>query len=94
MQTDEANITYEKAGEISLPNGCHLYWKPNEAGGRTYYSDEIGNDSDLLPDGIFVWDTCLADESTLLMAITNEHRLLKLEQLIKAGNTKVKIIMD
>ncbi len=39
-----------------LPNGCSLYVEDNEAGGRIYYSDEIGS-------GILVWDTALEQES-------------------------------
>jgi len=49
-----------------LPNGAHLYRKPNGAGGFTYYSDEIGG-------GVTVWDTCLVADSTLLAALTCEH---------------------
>ena len=49
-----------------LPNGAHLFRKPNTAGGHTYYSDEIGG-------GVKVWDTCLISESTLLTAIICEH---------------------
>ena len=48
-----------------LPNGSELYWKPNCAGGRTYYTDEcaVGHE---------VWDTCLTQESTLIAAIHQE----------------------
>lgn len=54
--------------EMILPNGYTLYWKDNGIGGRTYYSDEIGN-------GILVWDTCLVDMSTLTEAINRETEL-------------------
>ena len=58
----------EKAVAIStLPNGCTLYRKLNEAGGYTYYSDEIGGE-------VVVWDTCLVNESTLISALAEEHR--------------------
>lgn len=50
-----------------LPNGCMLYRKKNEAGGHTYYSDEIGG-------GVMVWDTCLVQLSTILAAIVEESR--------------------
>ena len=50
-----------------LPNGCALYRKPNEAGGHTYYSDEVGG-------GVLVWDTSLVEFSTLLVAIAEETR--------------------
>lgn len=48
-----------------LPNGCTLYCKPNEAGGHTYFSDEIGG-------GVMVWDTCLVSQGTLLAAMACE----------------------
>ncbi len=52
-----------------LPQGNHLYRKRNGAGGWTYYSDERGCMS-------MVWDTCIANESTLLAAILSEqHRV-------------------
>lgn len=57
-------------GNISLPNGCTLYWEPNEVGGRTYYTDEI-------PCGVTVWDTALIDESTMLAALTQEATILR-----------------
>ena len=50
-----------------LPNGCMLYKKENEAGGYTYYSDEVGG-------GVFVWDTCLVDQSTLLAALVDDAK--------------------
>lgn len=53
-----------------LPNGCSLYMKENEVGGRTYYSDEI-------PGGVEIWDTALIDTSTLLSAIVEEERINK-----------------
>ena len=56
-----------------LPNGCRLYMRHNEAGGRTYYSDEIGG-------GVFVWDTCLVDLSTLLTAMAYEEKMLRQEK--------------
>lgn len=49
-----------------LPNGCHLYRKPNAVGGHIYCSDECGCVT-------VVWDTCIVDESTLLAAIVAEH---------------------
>ena len=51
-----------------LPNGCTLYWRENEAGGRTYYSDEVSPFT-------LVWDTALICESTLLAAIVQEQKL-------------------
>lgn len=55
-------------GYIDLPNGCGLYWKANEVGGRTYYSDEI-------PCGVHVWDTALINSDTLLAAIVQEKHI-------------------
>jgi len=60
---------------IPLPNGCHLYWKINEVGGRTYYSDEIGG-------GVHVWDTCLCQDSTLLAALTQEAEFQYIEKFL------------
>ena len=60
---------------IPLPNGCHLYWKINEVGGRTYYSDEVGG-------GVGVWDTCLVQDSTLLAALTQEAEFQYLEKFL------------
>lgn len=54
----------EYVGEI--PGGFHLFRKPNEAGGFTYYSDEIGG-------GVIVWDTCLVSSCTLIAAIAAEN---------------------
>ena len=56
-------------GSIELPNGCMLYWKDNEVGGRTYHSDEVGG-------GVIVWDTALVNSSTLIAAINQENKLL------------------
>ena len=60
-------------GYVDLPNGCTLFWEVNEAGGRTYTSDEIG----VLTT---VWDTALMDSSTLLAAMTQEAALVRLER--------------
>jgi len=49
-----------------LPGGYHLFRKPNEAGGFTYYSDEVGG-------GVFVWDTGLVADTTLMAAIVAEQ---------------------
>ncbi len=52
-----------------LPNGCTLYWRVNEAGGRTYTSDEVGC-------GVEVWDTALVSSSTLIAAMNKENELM------------------
>lgn len=56
--------TYEEV--IQLPNGCALYSKRNEIGGRVYMSDEVGG-------GVFVWDTSLVAPSTLIAALHAEN---------------------
>lgn len=61
-----------KQGEITMPNGYTLFWKENEVGGRTYFSDEIGG-------GVIVWDTALVNSETLLFAIVQENALLRRE---------------
>jgi len=67
-------------GECPLPNGHVLCWYTNEAGGRTYVSDEVG-------DGLHVWDTALVDQSTLLTATMVEEYLVMIERLrAKLGN--------
>lgn len=58
-----------------LPNGAHLFRKPNGAGGYIYYSDEVGG-------GVTVWDTCLVAESTLLTAMACEHHRSYLEHMV------------
>lgn len=58
---------------VELPNGFTLYWKDNEEGRRTYYSDELGLDATI------VWDTSLIDSSTLLAAIVQEEKLTQNE---------------
>ena len=60
-------------GHIMLPNGCALYWRPDEVGGREYYSDEI-------PCGVSVWSTALIDSSTLLAALTQEETIRRNER--------------
>ncbi len=74
-ETDYTKLDTEK-GDVMLPNGCTLYWKANEVGGRTYHSDEIGG-------GVHVWDTALVNSSTLLAAITIENALNYKEHMDK-----------
>lgn len=64
-------------GDVALPNGCSLYWKMNEVGGRTYYSDEAGCVAE-------IWDTAITEDSTLLAAIVQEAHLRKMEQVNKS----------
>jgi len=65
-----------------LPNGCTLYVKPNEVGGHTYYSDEIGG-------GVVVWDTCCVCESTLLAAMVAEHTRKRKEYELKLKHQRI-----
>lgn len=81
MKIPEHKIVATK--EITaLPNGCTLYMKENEAGGRTYFSNEIGG-------GVTIWDTCLVDESTLLAAIVYEMTLRKKEAIQRRNNANL-----
>ena len=64
-----------------LPNGCTLYREPNGVGGFRYWSDEIGG-------GVMVWDTALADPSTLLAAMTAEATRER-AALVAAGRAAV-----
>jgi hypothetical protein len=66
-------MSKNKVEEIAiLGNGCCLFRERNNAGGYTYYSDEIGG-------GVMVWDTCLVDEETILTAIADHMKLQKIE---------------
>lgn len=62
-----------------LPNGCSLFMKENEVGGRVYYSDEVGG-------GVGIWDTALVDKSTLLAAIVEEEKINTFFRKSKDGN--------
>lgn len=70
-----------KIFESPLPNGFTLFWKENGAGGRSYFSDEVGG-------GVNVWDTCLVDRSTLLAALTKEEELITQERRQKEALEK------
>lgn len=69
----EAKIAQNGQSLHTLPNGCSLYWEENGAGGRSYYSDEIGG-------GVLVWDTSLVDRGTLLAALLQEEILIAKER--------------
>lgn len=56
-----------------MDNGYSVYYKDNEAGGRTYLSDEIDG-------GCFLWDTCLANPTTIQKAIDFENELYEKEK--------------
>lgn len=58
---------YDMALATDFPDGTSLYVQNNEAGGYTYYSDEIGC-------GVMVWDTALVSEKTILAAIEHYRR--------------------
>jgi len=59
-----------------MPNGAHLYRKPNTAGGHTYYTDECGVMA-------MIWDTCLAHRSTVMAALLYEEHHIRKEQEAK-----------
>lgn len=61
---------------VQMPNGYGLWIRENEAGGRTYASDEIGG-------GVTVWDTALVNRSTLLFALAIEDSI---DAIPSAGN--------
>ena len=63
-----------------LPNGAHLYRKPNTAGGHTYYSDECGVMA-------MIWDTCIAHRSTVMAALLYEEHHIRKEQEAKRQKT-------
>jgi hypothetical protein len=72
----ELRICDDGTGQCPLPNGCTLYWRPDEVGGRYYFSDDC-------PIGVPIWDTSLVDQSTLLATMTMENTLLKIESMKK-----------
>lgn len=47
--------------------GYSIYRAPNGVGGWRYWSDEIGG-------GVMVWDTSLADRSTLEWCLAHERQ--------------------
>ena len=51
----------------ALPGGHTLFREPNKAGGHTYWSDEIGG-------GVIIYDTCLHNRTTMLIALAEEAR--------------------
>jgi len=57
---------------FTTKEGHTIFVRDNEAGGRTYLSDEIGQ-------GVLVWDTALVNEMTLLEVIHFEHELVAKE---------------
>lgn len=60
-------------GHVELASGYTLFWWTDPAVGcRVYESDEIGG-------GVFVWNTALVDQTTLLAAILQELALQKIE---------------
>lgn len=51
-----------------LPDGSHLFYRPNSGGGYSYFSDECGAMG-------LVWNTAITPEATLLAAMLAEkHR--------------------
>lgn len=60
-----------EGGRIPLANGFDLIWEKNEAGGRTYRTDEVG---------AVVWDTALIGQPELTAAMYVESLLRAKEQ--------------
>lgn len=71
MIINETEIDEEGKRLCLMPNGYSLYVKTNKAGGRIYFSDEIGG-------GVEIWDTCCGMESSILFAITIEDTFNRL----------------
>lgn len=63
-------------GTCSLPNGCTLYWRKDDLGGRMYWSDEIGG-------GVKIWDVSFIGMDTLLAAVTKEFDLQYREAVLR-----------
>jgi hypothetical protein len=74
------NKVGNKGREFPLANGCTLFIKQNEAGGRTYISDEV-------PCGVEIWDTALVSQSTLIAAMNAENTILY-EEFMKERESK------
>ena len=55
----------DHAGHVDLPDGNQITHQPNEAGGRSYSSAEVGG-------GVHVWDTALVAAATLVKVIEIE----------------------
>lgn len=68
----QKNLEVPINGQVTLPNGCTLFWYPDGNGGRKYISDEVGG-------GVDVWTPCLVDFNTLLAAMTVEATLERIE---------------
>jgi hypothetical protein len=64
-----------------LPNGCGLWVAPNEAGGRTYWSNECGIET-------FIWDTALVCRSSVLAALVAEEKIEYAEAIRKHYEAK------
>ena len=59
------DVTDKLEKVCELPGGFMLYVQKNGAGGRSYYSDEIG-------DGVLIYDTCLHGQGSILTALAVE----------------------
>lgn len=70
-----------KQGSVEMRNGATLFWETNAAGGRTYWSDEVGG-------GVQVWDTSLVCFGSLCEAISMEFALLAAEHRAQEKATR------
>ena len=61
MGKDTLTLVFE------TPEGYGIFVEKNEAGGRRYFSDEVGG-------GVFVWDTSLVSRTTLELVLELEER--------------------
>ncbi len=64
------NYRRKKYQDIPLSNGKTLTFKFNEAGGITWWCDDIGG-------GHIIWDTSLTDQTTLLAVLTVHNMIFK-----------------
>ena len=74
---------YEDLGVA--PDSSHLYRKSNGAGGHVYMTDCVGG-------GVFVWDTSLVPEGTLLAVMACEHRRRYVEDIKSRNEATLKTI--
>jgi len=56
--------------------GYTIFVEPNQAGGRTYWSNSVGG-------GVMVWDTSLVSQEELISAIEAEYKARHIEELVE-----------
>ena len=71
-------------GETVLPNGSTLAWRRNDAGGRTYTTDEVG-----VP--VLIFDSAINDPISILAAMVKEQELSVYETFLSRQQPKIEI---